>query len=82
MVLVWVDHEGRITIPHEVRERLSIAPGAELELLTEGGSIRLSPVGLDHRSIVEVNGTLVLARTEGHTVTGADVRRWRDADQR
>ena len=73
---------GRVVIPKDVRERLSLAADAQLELDTEGDSIRLTPVRRRSRTIVEIDGWPVIAPAEGHTVTDADVQRWRDADQR
>lgn len=81
-MLVGIDRAGRVVIPKEVRDRLSLAPDAQLELDTEGDSIRLTPVRPRSRSIVEVDGWPVIAPASGHTVTDADVQRWRDADQR
>jgi antitoxin PrlF len=36
-----IDKAGRIIIPAEVRKRLGLAAGAELEMVIEGFSIRL-----------------------------------------
>lgn len=81
-MLVGIDRAGRVVIPKEVRDRLSLTPDSQLELDTEGDSIRLTPVRERSRSIVEIDGWPVIAPAEGHTVTDADVQRWRDADQR
>ena len=81
-MLVGIDRAGRVVIPKDVRERLSLAADAQLELDTEGDSIRLTPVRRRSRTIVEIDGWPVIAPDEGHTVTDADVQRWRDADQR
>lgn len=81
-MLVSIDRAGRVVIPKDVRDRLSLAPDAHLELDTEGDSIRLTPIRPRSRSIVDVDGFPVIAAAEGHTVTDADVQRWRDADQR
>lgn len=81
-MLVGIDRAGRVVIPKDVRDRLSLAPDAQLELDTDGDSIRLTPVRARSRSIVEVDGWPVIAAAAGHTVTDADVQRWRDADQR
>ena len=81
-MLAGIDRAGRVVIPKEGRDRLSLAPDAQLELNTEGDSIRLTPVRQRARPIVEVDGWPVIAPADGHTVTDADVQRWRDADQR
>ena len=80
-MLVGIDRAGRVVIPKEVRDRLALDPDAQLELDTEGDSIRLTPVRGAGRGVVEVDGLLVIEATE-HTITDADVQRWRDADQR
>ena len=81
-MLVVVDRDGRVVIPKEVRERLSLGPDTQLELDTEGDSIRLTPVRPRSRASVEVDGWPVIAPAGGHSVTDVDVQRWRDADQR
>jgi AbrB family looped-hinge helix DNA binding protein len=35
--MVKVDSKGRIVLPQEVRERLGITPGSEVEIREEGG---------------------------------------------
>ncbi len=46
-----VTSKGQITIPKQVRDRLGLEPGAEVELVVEGSSARLRKVvredGLD-----------------------------------
>lgn len=81
-MLVTIDRVGRVVIPKEVRERLAIEADASLELTAEGDSIRLTPVRQRSRGVVEIDGWPVIERVEGHTITDADVQRWRDADQR
>ncbi|MGQ3329922.1 AbrB/MazE/SpoVT family DNA-binding domain-containing protein [Halorubrum sp. FL23] len=39
-----VDSEGRVTLPQEVRERLNIEPGTEVEILEEDGKVVIEPV--------------------------------------
>jgi AbrB family looped-hinge helix DNA binding protein len=38
-----VDSKGRIVLPKEVRERLSITPGTEVEVHTEDGKAVIEP---------------------------------------
>jgi AbrB family looped-hinge helix DNA binding protein len=81
-MMVAIDRAGRVVIPKDVRDRLSLAADAELELSVEGDSIRLLPVRPRSRRVVEVDGWPVIEAVEGATITDADVQRWRDADQR
>ncbi|MBN1402827.1 MAG: AbrB/MazE/SpoVT family DNA-binding domain-containing protein [Anaerolineae bacterium] len=39
-----VTTKGQVTIPIEVRERLGIEPGSEVEFEVEGDSVKLTPV--------------------------------------
>lgn len=81
-MMVTIDRAGRVVIPKDIRDRLSLTADAALELATDGDSIRLTPVRPAGRRVVEVDGWPVIEAVEGHTTTDADVQRWRDADQR
>ncbi len=81
-MLVSIDRAGRVVIPKEVRDRLSLAPESELDIVIDGDAIVLSPVRARGRRVVEVDGWPVIERAEGHRIADADVQRWRDADQR
>ncbi|MFT3854632.1 MAG: AbrB/MazE/SpoVT family DNA-binding domain-containing protein [Ilumatobacteraceae bacterium] len=81
-ILVTIDRAGRVVIPQELRQRLSLTPNTELEIDLEGDVIRLMPRRRPPRGVVEVDGVLVLEPVEGIAVTDLDVQRWRDADQR
>jgi AbrB family looped-hinge helix DNA binding protein len=81
-MMVSIDRAGRVVIPKEIRDRLSISGDDDLEIDIDGGGIRLTPVQSRSRRVVEVDGWPVIERVEGHTVTDADVQRLRDADQR
>ena len=80
--MVTVDRAGRVVIPKDIRDRLSLGADAELEIDLEGNSIRLTPVRGSARRVVVRDGLPVLERIDGHVITDADVQRWRDADQR
>jgi antitoxin PrlF len=41
-MIVTIDRAGRVVIPVEVRKRLGLTPGAELNLVVEGFALRLS----------------------------------------
>ncbi len=41
MTLATVSAKGQVVIPAEIRHRLGIGPGTELEFVEEGGQIRV-----------------------------------------
>jgi AbrB family looped-hinge helix DNA binding protein len=79
---VTMDRAGRIVLPKPVRDQLHLDTGAEFELVVDGWSLRLEPAAPPIRQVVEVDGWPVLEPVDGTTITDADVRRLRDADQR
>jgi AbrB family looped-hinge helix DNA binding protein len=81
-MMVAIDRAGRVVIPKEVRDRLSISADAALSLEVEGGSIRLTPERGPSRTLRIVDGWPVFEPVEGYVLTDADVQRFRDADQR
>jgi AbrB family looped-hinge helix DNA binding protein len=81
-MLVSIDRAGRVVIPKDVRDRLSIEPDSEFEIDTDGDGIHLTPVRRPTRRVATVDGLPVFERLEGHVITDADVQRWRDAEQR
>ncbi|CAN5503466.1 hypothetical protein BH24ACT5_BH24ACT5_12600 [soil metagenome] len=81
-MLVSIDRAGRVVIPKELRDRLSLDSDSELEIGVDGHMIVLMPVRTASRRVVVVDGWPVIQRVDGTTITDADVQRWRDADQR
>jgi AbrB family looped-hinge helix DNA binding protein len=81
-MLASIDKAGRVVIPKEVRDRLSLEAGTELELTVEGAALRLAPVRRPGRRVVTVDGWPVLESVRGLSVTDADVQRWREDGQR
>lgn len=81
-MLVSIDRAGRIVIPKELRDRLSIGSDSEFEIGVEGQTIVLTPVRTAGRRVVEVDGWPVLEAVDGLSTTDNDVQRWRDGDQR
>ena len=81
-MMVSIDRAGRVIIPKEVRDRLSLVADTSFELDVEGGSIRLTPQQGPRRSFRVVDDWPVFEAVPGHTLTDADVQRLRDADQR
>lgn len=81
-MLVTIDRAGRVVIPKDVRDQLSLEANAELELTLDGHGLLLTPVRRPGRRIVEVDGWPVIEAVPGLSVTDADVQRWRDDGQR
>lgn len=82
VVRVRIDQKGRVVIPADVRERLSLVPGTTLWVEADGDAIRLTPMRRPRRETVEIDGRPVLAPVADLEAADADVRRWRHADQR
>ncbi len=61
---VRLSERGGIVIPKTIRERLHLAPGVELELVAERGSLILRPVREPerHARLEEVAGCLARGR--------------------
>lgn len=81
-MMVTMDRAGRVVIPKDARERLALAPDAELELTVRGDTIELAPVRRAGRVVSVVDGFPRIEAAPGIAVTDADVQGWRDADQR
>ncbi|MEO6125610.1 MAG: AbrB/MazE/SpoVT family DNA-binding domain-containing protein [Ilumatobacteraceae bacterium] len=81
-MMVTIDRAGRVVIPKELRDRLALAPDAELEVEIEGGGLRLTPVRGAQRTFVLDDGWPVFRPVEGYSLTDSDVQRLRDSDQR
>jgi len=79
---VTMDPAGRIVLPKPLRDELHLDAGAEFDVVVEGWSVRLDPIVVGSRRIVETDGWPVLELAADTTTTDDDVRRWRDADQR
>ena len=58
-----IDAGGRVVIPKAIRERLGLAPGAEVEVVEADGRVEISP-SLAAIEVVEVDGRLI-ARGDG-----------------
>lgn len=81
-MVVSIDKAGRVVIPKDVRERLSLSEDSELEIDVDGDTIRLSPRRRPSRRVIDVDGWPMIEPADGFAITDADVQRWRDADQR
>jgi AbrB family looped-hinge helix DNA binding protein len=81
-MMASMDKAGRVVIPKELRDRLSLVADSELEVTCEADLIVIRPIRRTGRRIVEVDGWPAIEAPEGLNITDADVQRWRDADQR
>lgn len=81
-MMVTIDRAGRIVIPKELRDRLSLVADSELEVTCESDSLVIRPIRRAGRQIIEVDGWPVIEAHKGVRITDADVQQWRDADQR
>lgn len=79
---VTVDAAGRMVIPKPLRAALGIGPDAELEIVSDGGGLRLDLVEGAMRSVEEQDGVPLLTLVPGMVITDDDVRRLRDDGQR
>ena len=67
--MVTVDSKGRVVLPQEIRERLGITPGTEVEIHEEGGKAVVEPED-DPERIIERMENLVsqAASDRGETI--------------
>lgn len=79
---VIVDRVGRIVIPKALRVALGIGPDTELELMPDGGGLRLEPVRSRRRPVGESDGLPLLGVVGGAVLSDGDVQRLRDDTQR
>ena len=79
---VSVDRAGRMVIPKPFRTALGIGPETEVELVVDGGGLRIDPVRAALRPVEEEDGLPLLGFVPDMVVTEADVRRLRDEGQR
>jgi AbrB family looped-hinge helix DNA binding protein len=69
-----IDQGGRVVVPKDVRERLGLTPGAEVELSEVDGRLEISPIPTPMH-LEEINGQLVaVAEVELPTLTSDEVR--------
>lgn len=90
MVLQWygdamrvtIDGAGRVVIPKSMRQALGLSANSEIDIVSEGGGLRLDPVDEAPRSIDRSDGLVRLSKVDGPVITDDDVRALRDELQR
>jgi AbrB family looped-hinge helix DNA binding protein len=73
-----IDKAGRLVIPRQLRERVGLAEGGEVDVELLGGSIRIEPVSGSELS--EIGGLLFIPAT-GEPLDEGAVRELIDADR-
>lgn len=81
-MLVTVDAAGRVVIPKQVRDRLGLTAGSQLELDELGGHVELRPAGREIRIEQEDGRPVVRADADAPRLTAADVRDLMDRQRR
>lgn len=82
-MMVTIDRAGRIVVPKEIRDRLSLEPDTELNLELHGDCIHIERPNTPARRLEWTDdGRPYFAVAEGQHLTDLDVQRLRDADQR
>lgn len=74
--MVTVDSKGRVVLPQEVRKRLGITPGTEVEIREEGGKAVVEPEDDPERIIERMNDLVAETASERGETTPTDA----DAD--
>ena len=62
--MVTVDSKGRVVLPQEVRERLGITPGTEVEIHEENGKAVVEPEASPERIIERMDQLVAQAATD------------------
>jgi len=73
-----IDKAGRLVIPRNIRDRIGLADGGEVELELDGAAVRIEPVSTGE--LVEEGGLLFIPRL-GEPITDEMVRDLIDADR-
>lgn len=76
---VTIDRAGRIVVPKPLRDALGLREDSELEIVADGGGLRLDPVLTSTRTITDGrDGLPRLNRVRDAVVTDDEVRVLRD----
>ncbi len=81
-MLATIDAGGRVVVPKDIRERLGLRPGTQVELTEVDGVLEIAPT-FTPMSVVERDGLVVLeAQTAMPTLTAEQVRAVLEATRR
>ncbi len=81
-MLATIDAGGRVVVPKDIRERLGLRPGAQVELTEIDGALEITPV-VTPMSVIERDGGVVLDTKEPMpTLTVEQVRAVQESTRR
>ena len=81
-MLATIDAGGRVVVPKEIRERLGLRPGSQVELTEVDGVLEVA-VSVTPMTVVEQDGLVVLqAQGEVPTLTAEQVRAVQESTRR
>lgn len=77
-----IDAAGRIVVPKDMRDRLRLTGGAEVEVVERGGAIEITPAPARVEIVDTPEGPVAAALDDLPPLTDADVRDVIDAGRR
>ena len=81
-MLATIDAGGRVVVPKDVRERLGLRPGMQVQLTEVDGALEITPM-VTPMSVVERSGVIVLeSERTMPTLTADQVRDVQEATRR
>jgi AbrB family looped-hinge helix DNA binding protein len=81
-MLATIDAGGRVVVPKDVRERLGLRPGMQVQLTEVDGALEITPM-VTPMSVVERNGVIVLeSERTMPTLTAEQVREVQESTRR
>lgn len=73
-----IDKAGRLVIPRQLRDRIGLSAGGEVEVDVDGAGIRIEPIA---GTKLRQKGGLLLIPSTGTPLRGSGVRELIDADR-
>ena len=73
-----IDKAGRLVIPHQLRERVGLAGGGEVDVQLDGAAIRVAPASSEE---LQEEGGFLVVPSVGKPISNAQVRELIDADR-